>query len=499
VSSRLKCVSIGSSSSLLPSTKPTVQRISRRESTHVRVKAEVVAPTIPRKRLSDVALLSGNQAIDSSAISKENPSKKAKTEVTTKTPLGQVTNTSVASASSGPAAMYSPFPIDPFNDPFNDPYVKLQNIQIEMAIQENALDELSRKWSLTAEDHWSIVNCQNELQRLRDLESETNFFLMDPRLVPENRSIVKKEPVVDEVENMANLVNRRYSSPFTRNPNVPQAFPMAMDVDHNPFLEPLPPPALERKPFVMRPKQTAASGSKGSLPSFPKYEPFLPRDDLDINSRVVDEVEKLANIVNRRYSSPLTDRKPNVPQAFPMAMEVDRKPLIKPEPPAAPRLSFPASSSIPAANPSQHFPPPPLERKPLVTPPKQPVASGSKGPSPFSPKYESDLPSDDFGMNPSDSENEDYVNPVIAHDLVNRIGINIPPPIDNDAQDDNGDYYGRGRDLFEGPRASVDEYVYAPYSNTDGFPDDTSIVSRSSLLPRVMSKRSMGTRAWTRP
>ena len=465
-SSRLKCVSIGSSSSLLPSTKPTARRVSRRRSSHVRVKTEAVASTIPRKRLSDVALLSEDRAIESLAISKENPLKKAKTEVTTKIPLGQVTNTSVASASSGPAAMYPPFPIDPFNDPFNDPYVKLQNIQIEMAIQENALDELRRKWSLSAEDHWSIVNCQNELQRLRDLELETNFYLMDPRPLPENRSIVKKEPVVDEVENMANLVNRRYSSPFARNPHVPQAFPMAMDVDNESFIEPFSPSALERQSFVTRPKQPVASGSNGSSPPFPKYEPYLPRDNLDMNSRAVDEVEKLANIVNRRYSSPLTDRKPNVPQAFPMAMEVDRKPFIKPEPPAAPSLSFPASSSIPATNPSQHFSPPPFERKPFVTPPKQPVASGSKGPSPSFPKYESDLQSDDFGMNPSDSESEDYVNPAIAHDLVNRIGINIPPPIENDAQDDNGDYYGRGRDLFEGPRANADEYVYAPYFNT---------------------------------
>jgi len=460
MSSRLKCVSIGSSSNLLSSTKPTVQRVSRRKSAHVRVKAEAVASTIPRKRLSDIALLSEGPTIDSFAISKEKPPKKAKTEVATKTPLGQVTNTSVASASSGPAAMYPPFQMDPFDDP----YVKLQNIQIEIAIQENALDELSRKWSLSAEDHWSIVNCQNELQRLRDLELETNLSLMDPRPAPENRSIVKKEPIVDEVETMANLVNRRYSSPFTQNP-------MAMDVDRNPFIEPLPPPGLERNSFVTWPKQTVASGSRSPFPPFPDYdyEPFLPKDDLAMNSRVVDEVEKLANIVNRRYSSPLTDRKPNVPQDFPMAMEVDRKPFIKPEPPAAPRLSFPTSSSNPDANPSQRVPPPLLERKPLVTPPKQPVASGSKGPSPSFPKHESFLPSDDMDTNPSDSENEDYLpntNPAIAFDLVNRIGIDIPPPIDNDAQDDNGDYYGRGRDLFEGPRASADEYVYAPYFNT---------------------------------
>jgi hypothetical protein len=298
--------------------------------------------------------------------------------------------------------MYPSFP----TDPFNDPYMKLQNIQIEIAIHENALDELRRKPSLSAEDHWSIVNRRNELQRLRDLEIETNFFLMDPRPVPKNWSNVK-EPVVDEVENLANIVNRRYSSPLTdRKPNVPQAFPMAMEVDRKPFIKPEPPAAP-------------------------------------------------------RLSFPASSSIPTANQS--------RKPFIKPEPPAAPRLSLPASSSIPTANQPRFLPPPALERKPLVTPPKQPVASGSKGPPPPFPKYEPFLPSDDLDMNPSDSENEDYLpnmNPTIADDLVNRIGITIPPPIENDAQDDNGDYYGRGRDLFEGPRASADECVYAHYFNS---------------------------------
>ena len=405
VSSRLNCVSVAFSSATLPSTKPALQRVSRRESTPVRVKPEVVASTIPRKRLSDVAFPSESQHIDSFASSKESLPKKAKTKATAKTPLGQVTNTTVASASNSSAAMYPSFPMDPFDnpfhDPFNDPYTKLQNIQIEMAIQENALDDLRRKPSLSAEDHWSVVHLQNELQRLRDLEMETNFFLMDSQPVPKNWSIIRSEPVVDEVEKLANIVNRRYSSPLAdRKPNVPQPyvpqpFPMSMEVDRKPFIKPEPPAA---------------------------------------------------------------------PQSFRMAMQVDRKPFIKPEPPAVPRLSLPALSSIPTTNQPHFLPPSALERKLFVTPPKQPVAqpvaSGSKAPSPPFPKYEPFLPSDDLDMNPSDSESEDYfanVNPAIAYDLVDRIGINIPPPIENDAQDDNGDYYGRGRDLFEGPRARADE------------------------------------------
>ncbi|KJA26761.1 hypothetical protein HYPSUDRAFT_35906 [Hypholoma sublateritium FD-334 SS-4] len=41
--------------------------------------------------------------------------------------------------------------------------------------------------------------------------------------------------------------------------------------------------------------------------------------------------------------------------------------------------------------------------------------------------------------------------------FVDRIGINVPPPIDNDDHDDNGDYHGRGHDMFVGPQAVSDD------------------------------------------
>ena len=210
-----------------------------------------------------------------------------------------------------------------------------------------------------------------------------------------------------------------------------------------------------------------------------------PRLSAEDHRTIADRKSELQRLriyekeTTNRQSHPLTDRMPNVPQPFPMDLEVDRKPFIKSEEPPQPfpmdlevdrkpiiesekprtvrnaRPLFPTSSSTP----------PELERKTLMMPPKRPVASSSKKPSPRFPNYEPSQ-SDDVDMNPSDSDNEDYLlngNPTIAADLLNRIGINVPPPIDNDAQDDNGDYYGRGRDLFEGPRASANEYVFAPY------------------------------------
>ena len=362
--SGLNCFSVGSTSSR-SSTRPTTQNVPKRESTLVRIIPEVVNS---RKRPSDVALSENPQAVDSLTNSKESSSKKAKTDsIPSKAPLGQVTNTPIVSPSRGVPTTHPSLVMDG-SSIFDDPYTKLENIQIAMSIQESALDTIWKKPRLSAEDHQTITDRRNELQRLRIYEKETTNLLMNS--VPMNEPIVKREPVVDHIVN--------------------------------------------------------------------------------------------------RQSHPLTDRRPNVPQPFPMAMEVDRKPFIKPEEPPALSNScplFPASSSTLPANEPQFTHPWKLESKPLMTPQKQPVAC-SKDPSPRFPTYEP-FQSDDFDMNLSDSENEDYLpngNPTITVDLVNRIGINVPPPIDNDAQDGNGDYYGRGRDLFEGPRASADEYVFAPYS-----------------------------------
>lgn len=45
-------------------------------------------------------------------------------------------------------------------------------------------------------------------------------------------------------------------------------------------------------------------------------------------------------------------------------------------------------------------------------------------------------------------------------ELLKLIGIEAPLPIRDEGTDANGDFYGRGRDLFEGPRASHNESVF---------------------------------------
>jgi len=57
----------------------------------------------------------------------------------------------------------------------------------------------------------------------------------------------------------------------------------------------------------------------------------------------------------------------------------------------------------------------------------------------------------------SDSSSDDDEDMPNVADFLSRIGVTAPPLVENDAIDGNGDYYGRGRDLFHGPRASRDE------------------------------------------
>ena len=47
----------------------------------------------------------------------------------------------------------------------------------------------------------------------------------------------------------------------------------------------------------------------------------------------------------------------------------------------------------------------------------------------------------------------------IADDLIARVSIKVPTPIPTDHRDDNGDFHGRGRDLYVGPQAKADECV----------------------------------------
>jgi len=78
-----------------------------------------------------------------------------------------------------------------------------------------------------------------------------------------------------------------------------------------------------------------------------------------------------------------------------------------------------------------------------------PIASSSRIPSsPIPqppPQTDGSLPM----RGDEDLSNSDYI--------IDQFGISAPPPIIDHAHDENGDFHGRGRDLFVGPQAAVNE------------------------------------------
>ena len=133
---------------------------------------------------------------------------------------------------------------------------------------------------------------------------------------------------------------------------------------------------------------------------------------------------------------------------------VDSKPVYverKPFPVAAENPSYEYKPQQPVASGSNiKLPPVPTLIKEKITATSQaaqPVASGSNVPLPYTHAPYSHWDSDE------------EMTPAITDDLIARVGIKVPAPIRTDHEDDNGDFHGRGRDLYVGPQAKADECV----------------------------------------
>lgn len=160
-------------------------------------------------------------------------------------------------------------------------------------------------------------------------------------------------------------------------------------------------------------------------------------------------------------SEPQVDHKP---QSFPLMMDVDHQPHIKREDPSASTPILQNSSTKAASVALSSFPAFPLRDIEPTVQYDEAIASGLKPSIPKS--YEHglmDVGSDDVGY---DSDFYGYQGmPAIANEIIDKIGIKVPPPIVGDALDYEGDYYGRGHDIFVGPQAQPDECV-ASYTLT---------------------------------
>lgn len=147
--------------------------------------------------------------------------------------------------------------------------------------------------------------------------------------------------------------------------------------------------------------------------------------------------------------NPMVDRKP---QPFPLAMDVDYKSRIEPGEPSGSSSTIPQRQESASAK-AAPFTPPQLQPPfPAFT---QPIASGSK-PSMHEP-YGHELMDVDGDSDGHDSDFYGYAD--VANEVIDKIGIKVPPPIIADAHDSNGDYYGRDHDIFVGPRAQAGECV----------------------------------------
>lgn len=146
-----------------------------------------------------------------------------------------------------------------------------------------------------------------------------------------------------------------------------------------------------------------------------------------------------------------------------------------------------------------NFPAPPLHN-PIFDPPvfkkqEQPVASGSNTPlqavrGPFGMDMDAD----------TDDGEDDYDSYRLPATVLERIGPIIPHlPVLQGANhhDENGDFHGRGRDLFVGPQAKADEYVTIIVSDM-GYSDRSPVLINSFWKPE-MRNNSMGMRVLTKP
>ncbi|PPQ65989.1 hypothetical protein CVT26_010649 [Gymnopilus dilepis] len=179
--------------------------------------------------------------------------------------------------------------------------------------------------------------------------------------------------------------------------------------------------------------------------------------------------------------------------SFPEPMDVDEKPFPFPQAFASTSQApyIPVYPAIPQAPVPYALPPPPQappafkyepeEHKPFVQN-GFPAASGSRAPPPpssssgssparFPGRYDSEPYESDASSRPGMADFQTKV-----ENIVDRVGINVRA-MNDDAFDDNGDFHGRGRDLFVGPQAKPDdlEHFIKEASNAETFDKGGSV------------------------
>ncbi|KAJ2912392.1 hypothetical protein MD484_g8028, partial [Candolleomyces efflorescens] len=110
--------------------------------------------------------------------------------------------------------------------------------------------------------------------------------------------------------------------------------------------------------------------------------------------------------------------------------------------------------------------------------------AGSKRPSISPPDRSFPLRPEDYDMDDSDSDGEEReYNDVFANQVLEKVRVEAPPPT-RDPYDDNGLFFGRGRDLYVGPQAAVNDInqFLVMAGNAEHFDSNASVAQALAKL-----------------
>lgn len=279
-----------------------------------------------------------------------------------------------------------------------DVFFMLENIRAAIMGQENYIQLLRAKPFRSLEDLRNIQSAEGELQRLTALEKSYEEALFRMPSSSSSSSI----PVPE-----ATFPSHAYQSPSSFgddfHPGSSYDYPMDVDATFPPS-DPL----------------SSPSSLAGPSSFFDSYEPYF---SFDLTPTLADQN---ATAYAAPTQPPHSSLYQNANEHF-----------------NAPRASTSTQPDILRPTAPTHF----VEMDQMYVIPR---ASSSKDPGVMEPD------SADESDHLDGASDDEY--PQDTAELFNRIGLRAPPPILDDAADENGDYYGRGRDLFDGPRAGPDEF-----------------------------------------
>jgi hypothetical protein len=308
-------------------------------------------------------------------------------------------------------------------DPPEDPFFMLDNVRAAIEGQETLIRALRMKFYKTMDDWQDIESAETELQRLSAMEQSYEMALQAMPSSSSSNSFLQTGASSHEFQpegSFASDFNHGTSYNSEQYPSfAPTSFRDAPSYVHS---DPT---------FVPTPTKTPSTSEqyqqypRFTPPSFPVAPPYVHLDHTFIPTPTNHNTT-----ARPPYNNP-------IPPTF---MEQNARVDMN-----AARASCSHQVFAPQqAQGTRHFSHNlDLNQNPQAASPRTPPDAVATS-------------EDEFSSYTSEEENVPN-----AMDLLNRIGVKAPLPVLDDTMDENGDYYGRGRDLFDGPRAAPNELVFS--------------------------------------